>query len=328
MRARSDRDPADVRRADRAVLAGRRRIASCARPPEGGLRRGPRGDLVDGNPTPPPTFAADPPGLARFMTAIGRVESGGRYTARNARTGAYGKYQIIPSSWRGWARLYLHNANARKTPANQEKVAAAKFRAAYRWLGGSWRRVAYNWLTGSSRKYGWSRFATSYVNKVMRYYAQAHDPRAPVRKPATPTPRPSPTPTPIAPTPSPSVDPAAAPLSVGATTSSSPTDAATATPTDVATPTPTDDATSSPPTTPPAARATQPPRLRATRRPRALPTTLPRARATRRLRRPRTRRRQVRPTRHRPTRPLRRRRSIRHRLRRRRRRRLPNHRPR
>jgi hypothetical protein len=202
--------------------------------------------LLMGIPTPPPTLAADPPGLARFMTAIGRVESGGRYTARNARTGAYGKYQIIPSSWRGWARLYLHNANARKTPANQEKVAAAKFRAAYRWLGGSWSRVAYNWLTGSSRKYGWSRFATSYVNKVMRYYAQAHDPRAPIRKPATPTPRPSPTPTPIAPTPSPSVDPAAAPLSVGATTSSSPTDAATATPTDVATPTPTDDATSSP----------------------------------------------------------------------------------
>ena len=94
--------------------------------------------LLIGIPTPPPTFAADPPGLARFMTAIGRVESGGRYTARNARTGAYGKYQIIPSSWRGWARLYLHNANARKTPANQEKVAAAKFRAAYRWLGGSW----------------------------------------------------------------------------------------------------------------------------------------------------------------------------------------------
>ena len=77
--------------------------------------------LLIGIPTPPPTFAADPPGLARFMTAIGRVESGGRYTARNARTGAYGKYQIIPSSWRGWARLYLHNANARKTPANQER---------------------------------------------------------------------------------------------------------------------------------------------------------------------------------------------------------------
>ena len=61
--------------------------------------------LLMGIPTPPPTFAADPPGLAQFMTAIGRVESGGRYTARNARTGAYGKYQIIPSSWRGWARL-------------------------------------------------------------------------------------------------------------------------------------------------------------------------------------------------------------------------------
>ena len=96
-------------------LAGRRRIASCARPPEGGLRRGPgQDDLVVRNPTRRPPSRPIPPGLAQFMTAIGRVESGGRYTARNARTGAYGKYQIIPSSWRGWARLYLHNANARK----------------------------------------------------------------------------------------------------------------------------------------------------------------------------------------------------------------------
>ena len=88
----------------------------------------PCGGPVDGDPHPAAHVRGRSPGLARFMTAIGRVESGGRYTARNARTGAYGKYQIIPSSWRGWARLYLHNANARKTPANQEKVAAAKFR--------------------------------------------------------------------------------------------------------------------------------------------------------------------------------------------------------
>jgi len=124
---------------------------------------------------PATTLAADPPGLGRFMYAIGRVESGGNYTARNARTGAYGKYQIIPSSWRAWAGLYLGDPNAPKTPANQEFVAASKFRAAYRFLGGSWRRVAYQWLTGSSRTTGWSSFATSYVNKVMAYYQAATD---------------------------------------------------------------------------------------------------------------------------------------------------------
>jgi hypothetical protein len=63
--------------------------------------------------------AADPPGLARFMNAIGRVESGGNYTAYNPVSGAYGKYQILPSSWRAWAGLYLGNPYAAQTPANQ-----------------------------------------------------------------------------------------------------------------------------------------------------------------------------------------------------------------
>ena len=83
---------------------------------------------------PASTLASDPPGLARFMAAVGRVESGGDYYARNASSGAYGKYQIMPSSWRAWAARYLGNANAKPTPANQEIVAAAKFRALYNWL--------------------------------------------------------------------------------------------------------------------------------------------------------------------------------------------------
>jgi hypothetical protein len=113
--------------------------------------------------------ASDPPGLARFMNAIGRVESGGSYTAYNPVSGAYGKYQILPSNWRAWAGLYLGNPYAAQTPANQEFVAAAKFRALFRWLD-YWRRVAYWWLTGSDRTSGWSTFATNYVNKVMTYY--------------------------------------------------------------------------------------------------------------------------------------------------------------
>jgi Transglycosylase-like domain len=115
-------------------------------------------------------FAAkSPPGLSRFMSAIARVESGGSYTSRNPRSGAYGKYQIMPSNWSAWARQYLGNANAKQTPANQEKVAAGKMTSLYRWLG-SWKRVAYWWLTGSSRTTGWSSYAKRYVAKVMRYY--------------------------------------------------------------------------------------------------------------------------------------------------------------
>lgn len=119
---------------------------------------------------PATTLASDPPGLARFMAAIGQVESGGNYYARNATSGAYGKYQIMPSSWRAWADRYLGDPYAKQTPANQELVAAAKFRALYGWLG-SWRRVAYWWLTGSSATTGWSYFATHYVNRVMALYA-------------------------------------------------------------------------------------------------------------------------------------------------------------
>ena len=50
-------------------------------------------------------------------------ESGGDYAARNRLSGAYGKYQIMPSSWRAWADRYLGDPNAIPTPANQELVA-------------------------------------------------------------------------------------------------------------------------------------------------------------------------------------------------------------
>jgi hypothetical protein len=116
-----------------------------------------------------PTTAADPPGLDRFMRAVARVESGGNHKAVNKTSGAYGRYQIMPANWRAWAKRYLGNANARPTPANQEKVARAKMRSLYYWLG-SWRRVSYWWLTGSSRKSAWSRAATNYVTRVMAYF--------------------------------------------------------------------------------------------------------------------------------------------------------------
>jgi hypothetical protein len=138
---------------------------------------------------PEVALAKNPAGLGKFMNAVGRVESGGRYTARNKTSGAYGKYQIMPSNWPAWAKTYLGNAKAKQTPANQEKVAAGKFRDLYKWLG-SWRRVAYWWLTGSSRPSGWSSTARAYVNKVMHYYASASAkmPKAP--KPGTGTGKP------------------------------------------------------------------------------------------------------------------------------------------
>ena len=142
-------------------------------------------------------LAKNPPNLGKFMNAIGRVESGGRYTARNKSSGAYGKYQIMPSNWPSWAKKYLGNAKAKQTPANQERVAAGKFRDLYQWLG-SWRRVAYWWLSGSSRPSGWSSYATAYVNKVMRYYAKASPKMPTAPGPVTSKPKPKPKPKPSA----------------------------------------------------------------------------------------------------------------------------------
>jgi hypothetical protein len=158
-----------------------------------------------------PTIAGGPPGLGRFMYAVGQIESHGNYAARNPVSGALGKYQFMPASWRAWAKRYLGDANAQPTPHNQEIVAAAKMTALYKRLG-AWPRVAYWWLTGSSRTAGWSKAATRYVNRVMKVYDETPD--APTPKPtpkakATPRPTPKPTPKPKA-TPTPKPQPVAA----------------------------------------------------------------------------------------------------------------------
>jgi hypothetical protein len=121
---------------------------------------------------PTDVAAAAPRGLSRFKAAVGSVESGGRYDARNLKTGAYGKYQILPSNWPSWARSYVGSSTARPTPTNQERVASGKMSSLYRWLG-SWRRVAYWWLTGSTRRTGWSSAANHYVARVMTKYQRS-----------------------------------------------------------------------------------------------------------------------------------------------------------
>jgi hypothetical protein len=116
--------------------------------------------------------AATPPGLERFLYALGQVESGGSYTARNPTSGAYGKYQIMPASWAAWAKQYLGSSTAPQTPANQEIVAHRKVTALFIWLD-RWPTVAHWWLTGSSERDAalWSSYSRSYVAKVMTIYA-------------------------------------------------------------------------------------------------------------------------------------------------------------
>jgi hypothetical protein len=115
-------------------------------------------------------------GIDRFMAATAKVESGGDYYAVNPVSGAYGKYQILPSNWPAWAEKYLGDASAKPTPENQEIVARAKFHDLYHWLG-AWRQVSYWWLTGRDGRTvsPWSSAATTYVNKVMTYYWASAD---------------------------------------------------------------------------------------------------------------------------------------------------------
>src|SRR6476620_2264090 len=112
--------------------------------------------------------ATPPAGLEPFLYALGQVESGGSYTARNTSSGAYGKYQILPSNWAAWARSYIGSSTAPQTPANQEIVAHRKATALYVWLD-SWPAVAHWWLTGSGERNPalWSAFSRTYVSRVM-----------------------------------------------------------------------------------------------------------------------------------------------------------------
>lgn len=110
--------------------------------------------------------------LADFMHAIARQESGGRYDARNGSTGAYGKYQILPSNWASWAAKAGLPRGAQPTPANQEKVALAAFGRLWDKYH-DWSRVAAAWHAGVAGTAGgpgtgnWGPKTTHYVNNIM-----------------------------------------------------------------------------------------------------------------------------------------------------------------
>ena len=109
--------------------------------------------------------------LEAFKVGIGCVESDGNYEARNARTGAIGKYQVLPRNWRDWAERFLDDPDAEPTPENQETVATKRFGELRRAFDGNYARVAYWWLTGGEDpdKSTWSDFATNYVNSTIAW---------------------------------------------------------------------------------------------------------------------------------------------------------------
>ena len=81
-----------------------------------------------------------------FINAIGGQESGGNYDAVNGRTGASGKYQIMPENWSAWAQEAGLSADAPMTPENQEIVARHKLGEYYDKYGA--RGAAVAWYGG------------------------------------------------------------------------------------------------------------------------------------------------------------------------------------
>ena len=85
-------------------------------------------------------------GKEAFINAIGGQESGGDYGAVNGRTGASGKYQIMPENWSAWAEETGIGADAEMTPENQEIVARYKLGEYYDKYGA--RGAAIAWYAG------------------------------------------------------------------------------------------------------------------------------------------------------------------------------------
>ena len=163
-------DPADVRRAH--PRRSGRKESNCECRPAAEARSSwpswprPSSSPSSGRRPPPPRR---PRVLQRFMNAIGQVESGGNYYARNRHSGAYGKYQIMPSNWPSWAgalprelagQADTGQPGARRQGQVHDPVPQARQLAAGRPLVAD--RVV--------PRTGWSASSTRYVNRVMRFY--------------------------------------------------------------------------------------------------------------------------------------------------------------
>lgn len=120
--------------------------------------------------------------LEQFLNAIAGQESGGNYRAVNGRTGALGKYQILPSNVAPWSRRYLgytiSPSQFLNNPALQERLARAVLTDYFRRYGP--RGAASAWYSGSPSKHSnYHRFRSNepsigeYVDQVLARAGQA-----------------------------------------------------------------------------------------------------------------------------------------------------------
>lgn len=110
-------------------------------------------NVQQGQTTTQEIFNTVHPDAASGLAGIAKAETGGNtnpYSARNPRSTAFGKYQIIKSSWEQWARISGIGANAPKTPDNQEFVANFMYQHYYSKYGGDPRKIAAAWYMGEN----------------------------------------------------------------------------------------------------------------------------------------------------------------------------------
>jgi len=100
-------------------------------------------------------------GFGKFMQSIAAQESGGSYGARNAMSGAMGKYQIMPAnilgSRRGWDWEVLGRdispSQFIASPELQEQIASAKLQGYYNKYGPAGAAIAWYAGPGAAQKY-------------------------------------------------------------------------------------------------------------------------------------------------------------------------------
>lgn len=95
--------------------------------------------------------------FGRFLRAISGRESGGNYNARNADSGALGKYQIMPGNIPSWSREALGRSVSAsqfaRSPQLQEQIAQYKLRQYYQKWGPEGAAVAWYAGPGNASKY-------------------------------------------------------------------------------------------------------------------------------------------------------------------------------
>lgn len=114
-------------------------------------------------------FGANIDNKEDFYKAVAAQESDGDYNATNSRTGAFGKYQIMPENWASWAKEAGLGENAEMSPENQEVVAKYKLGQYFDKYGAEGALVA--WYAGEQNARRWVNGEKDAIGENGQHYS-------------------------------------------------------------------------------------------------------------------------------------------------------------